>query len=812
MRREMVIMLMVCVVVSSTAYAAPPPTETTQYIVPGLDHSVTIYFDELGVPNVYAATAHDLVMAQGYIHAADRWWQMEWFRHVGLGRLAEIGGSAVVEYDMYTRTLGLVQNAQNDLDHLSPDVRALLDAYSAGVNAWLAGKTPGQAAAEYTLLNQLRAASGAEPVTTIEPWTPLHSVLWLHTLATELGTNPTEELIRYQIADQLGAAAVPLYMPGYQYTAQPLITEPGWTPTPRALSVGDALFPPAALSLGVAPGFPPGLGSNNWVVSGSRTASGKPLLANDPHLGIMMPSIWYEIGLHCAPVGPDCPYTASGFSFPGTPLITIGHNDRIAWGATNVGTDTQDLYVLEINPQQPDQYRYNGAWVDMDVRTETIRPWDADPVELRVQTTRFGPVVTDLLQSPVPVALRWSATDVNRDFEGFNRIVQAANWEEFQAGAAYIDLQGQNFVYADVDGHIGYVMTGRVPLRVTGHDGSMPVDGTSDTFEWLGYVDPAQNPRLFDPEIGYIVSANNAVIAPDDFPPTITVDWEPGYRAARIETLIQAQTLHTPDTFGAMQFDDWSPAAAQIVPRLAAADLDDARLLAAADWLAEWDYHTSADSPQAALFAVFWREFAIRVFDETGYYWESSDLNALESMWDVPDHPVWTNAALDTSDPVMLMAEALRVALDWMEATYGTDWASWRWGDLHVARFQNAPLGQIPDGMDPRLDTLLPLVRNLFNREIGSSGCATCLNATGWAVGSGSFDVMWLPSLRMILDVGDWENSRLTHTTGQSGYPNSPHYDDMLPLWSAGEYHAHRYDRLAVESAAVAVWTLEPGE
>ncbi|MBI5960638.1 MAG: penicillin acylase family protein, partial [Chloroflexi bacterium] len=529
MRRKILLIALIVILTGIFPAAAGPDSQprtqelAQQFVIPGLDGEVTVRFDAFGIPQVYATTSHDLVMAQGFLHAADRWWQMDWFRRIGLGRLAEIGGSSLIDYDIYMRTLGITQNAQNDLDHMAPEVLALLQAYADGVNAWIAAKAPRDLAVEYVLLNQLRAVGGVDPITEIEPWTPLHSAVWLHVLAEGLSGNPYEELVRYRLVKTYGADALPLYAPGYDYAGQPLITAPGGAPEKSGLIPWFTPIPPTPFPRFAEKGgsTPPdetesplstktaqvklistprlfsgaGLGSNNWVVSGSRTASGLPLLANDPHLSIMMPSIWYEIGLHCAPISPECPYHLSGFGFPGTPLIAIGHNDSIAWGTTNVGTDIRDLYVLEINPDNPAQYRYEGEWLDMEKITETISPWDGDPVQIDVWTTRFGPVVTDLFESPVPVALRSAAADANRNFEGFWRLSQAHNWDDFQAALSLIDMLGQNFVYADVDGNIGYMMTGRVPIRAAGHDGSLPVDGTTSAFEWQGYVDPALNPR-----------------------------------------------------------------------------------------------------------------------------------------------------------------------------------------------------------------------------------------------------------------------------------------------------------------------------
>ncbi len=779
--------------------------------LPGLDGEVTVRWDEMGVPHIYATTLHDLIMAQGFVHAADRWWQMELFRAQGSGRLSEIAGSAMVQTDIFLRTLGLDRNAHNDLAHMPEEVLALLRAYAAGVNAWLADKTPADAAMEYSVINQLREGLGAPPVTNIEPWEPFHSDTWLQVMALGLSGNMDAEVLRYRLIQQAGEEALDVLAPGYDYAAQPLILEPGWSPVPaqsRQVSPLDSL--PGLENVAML--REAGLGSNNWVVSGSRTASGKPLLANDPHLSIMMPSIWYEIGLHCVEISDACPLDVSGFSFAGTPFVIIGHNRDIAWGVTNVGTDVQDLYLLELNPDNPRQYRYEGEWVPMDVLGGTIYPWDGEPVQYTVLMTRFGPVVSDLLGLDQPVALRWAAADPSRNFQAFLGINSARNWEEFQEAVTYFDLAAQNFVYADVEGNIGYITSGRIPIRAEGHDGSRPVPGTSAEFEWRGYVDPRENPRLFNPAAGYIVTANNAVLAPEDFPHTITVDWAYGYRAARIETLLQAEPQHTPDTIAAIQFDNYNSAAALTVPWLAGLDFADQRLADAVAWLSEWDLQNTADSPQAALFAVFWDRFVPLVFDELPFFEESFNIRRLSLMLDQPDHPVWANARLGESDPAALATQALSEALDWLEETYGADRTAWRWGDLHVARFRHAPIGQLPEGLDPRLDQMLPILQAVFNRETPASGGPAIINATSWSVGSGDFTVNSLPSMRMILDLSDWDNSRLIHTTGQSGSPQSKHYADMIPLWASGQYHAHHFSAEAVAAHTAETWTLTPGE
>lgn len=811
-KRSLIFLMLVALLGSALPVGAQAPADHV-IDVPGLDGEVTIRIDEWGVPHIYATTTHDLVLAQGFMHAADRWWQMEWFRHQGAGRLSEIAGEALVETDILLRTLGLVRHAQNDLDHAPPEVLDLLQAYADGVNAWLAGKAPGDVAVEYELLNILRVATGADAVTQIEPWTPLNSATWLHVMALALSGNATHELVRQQIVEEAGVEALPVLAPGYDYERHPLIMEPGWT-APDGFPAVAGEFP-AVDRVRALPGLENlalwrdvGLGSNNWVVSGDRTESGLPLLANDPHLSIMMPSIWYEVGLHCVELSDACPYDVAGFSFAGAPLVVIGHNQHIGWGVTNVGTDVQDLYMLEINPANPLQYRYEGAWRDMEVITETITPWNGPPVEHEIRLTHFGPVVSDVFDAPVPVALRWASAEPNRNFESLLLLNKATNWEEFQAAVARFDLAAQNFVYADTANNIGYVMSGRVPVRVDGHDGTLPVDGTTAAYEWRGFVDPMDNPRLFNPPVGSIVTANNAVLAPEDFPTVINVDWAYGYRAARIETLLQATEVHSPETFAAIQFDSYNTAAALLVPALNERDLGSEGLNEMAAWLAEWDYQNAADSPQAAAFNAFWAAFLPLVFDELPFYEPSFSTYRLALMLDQPDHPAWANAELGTSDPTELMARALTEARQFLEDTYDIHPSAWRWGLMHVAHFRAAPLGQLPEGLDARLDQVLPYVMNLFNRSVRVGGGGESINATGWSVESGTFEVESLPSLRMILDLSDFDNSRVVHTTGQSGNPSSPHYADQMPLWAAGEYHAHYFSPAAVEAHMVETWLL----
>ncbi|MGD1993661.1 MAG: penicillin acylase family protein, partial [Anaerolineae bacterium] len=499
--------------------------------VSGLEDEATVIRDSWGIPHIYASTSHDLFLAQGYAHAQDRFWQMEFWRRIGAGRLAEILGESAVDSDRFIRTVGWHRTAARELELLDDESRAALEAYAEGVNAYISSHR-GRLGLEFTILGL--TGTDFEP----EPWTALNTLTWAKVMSWDLGGNMSNELLRAQIADKLGASAIDVLMPPYDED-HPVIV-----PHPLSRTTLDAV--PEAADMIHPLGTGAGLGSNSWVIAGSRTATGMPLLANDPHLGIQMPSIWYEVGLHCDPVGPECPFNVVGSSFPSAPGVIIGHNDRIAWGVTNLGPDVQDLFIERINLENPSQYQFQGEWHDIDIVREVIEvAGREEPLVVDVRITRHGPIINDVGGGTEekwtfgwqPLALSWTALQPGTLIRSLLLLDQARNWEEFRHAISYWDAPSQNVVYADVEGNIGYQSPGRIPIRAAG-DGTMPVPGWSGEYEWVDTIPYDGLPRSFNPAEGYVVTANNAVVRPD-YPYFLTSDWSEGFRAQRIVDLIE---------------------------------------------------------------------------------------------------------------------------------------------------------------------------------------------------------------------------------------------------------------------------------
>ncbi|MBC7810655.1 MAG: penicillin acylase family protein, partial [Burkholderiales bacterium] len=574
-----------------------------------------------------------------------------------------------------------------------------------------------------------------------------------------------------------------------------------------------------------------GIGSNNWVVSGDLTESGLPLLADDPHLGIQMPSIWYEIGLHCQPVSDECPFNVVGFALSPAPAVIVGHNDHIAWGVTNFEGDVQDLYQIRVNPDNLLQYEWNGEWRDMTVYDEEIAFGDSDEtVTIQVRETHFGPIINDnqideetgeLLgfNNDNPLALRWTALDPGTLFKGVLELNRAANWSEFRQALSQWDVPAQNFIYADTEGNIGYQVPGRIPYRATDHDGTLPVPGWTDEYEWQGFVPYDLMPRIFNPERGYIVTANQAV-APLEYYDHLAAElgegpnynfgdgvWDFGYRGQRINQLIETSGPHNDQTFRAIQGDNMNISASEIVPLLSGLTLD-GDIASARDWLLEWDFYNSRDSGQAAFYANFWERLMANLYDDQlhdGY----EAPNGARIMWATyllmqePDNAWWddahTAAVVESRDDILI--RSLTEGYANTTTQLGTDRTQWRWGALHTAIFRSNPLGY--SGID--------LIENMVNRgptEVG--GGDAIVNSTGWDTSNPTFEVDWLPSLRMIVSVVDFERSFAINTTGQSGHPFSSNYGDMIPQWAVVNYHPMIWSREAVDTAAEARLILRP--
>src|SRR3972149_5095588 len=577
--------------------------------VAGLDAPVDIYRDQAGIPHIFASSEHDLFFAEGYVHAQDRFWQMDFQRHVGAGRLSEMLGSATLDTDTFLRTVGWERVARAELDLLDAESLAALQAYADGVNAFLADHEGTQLSLEYLFLGLLN--SNYQPA----PWEPLNTLTWAKAMAWDLRDNMDTEIERSILLSLMPADQIAQLYPAYD-ESRPIIVPDFAPPALHVQNLDSEFNYPQILAdllshlnlhisaadelLGGDPFAE--LGTNSWVVSGDLSATGAPLLANDPHLSASMPSIWYQIGLHCLPKGPDCSYETVGVSFVGTPGIVIGHNDRIAWGLSNAGADVMDLYVINVNPQDPNQYEMNGQWVDMQVLEEDVVVAGGETVKLPGRLTRFGPIISDVygdlegfnqasglgLPDNYAIALRWTALDPGTTFQSILKINRAQNFDEFRAAAELFVVPSQNLLYADVDGNIGYQLPGHIPLRPQA-DGRYPVPGWIDDYDWLGYIEFNQMPYAYNPDSGYIVAANNAVVS-SIYPHWIADYWDYGYRAQRIVDLLQAaQGPIDIAYYQSMQADTVNQGALDLIPSLASLEFEDAEVAGLRDQLLTWD-------------------------------------------------------------------------------------------------------------------------------------------------------------------------------------------------------------------------------
>jgi penicillin amidase len=800
--------------------------------VSGLDNTVDVYRDKMGIPHIYASTTHDLFFAQGYVHAQDRFWQMDAWRHIGSGELSKMFGKGQLETDSFLRTLGWRQTAEVELKQISPESKAILQAYTDGVNAYLKDHKDTALSLEYAVLGLL------SPDYIIEEWRPVHSLTWGKAMAWDLRGNMGEEIERAVLLKTFTPEQVEQLFPAYP-SDHPVIVNKiegnaatvsmlnseqsalsvskGSTFNYASLPLDELAFNTSLLdsSLGA---WNDGIGSNSWAVSGELTDTGMPLLANDPHLTIQMPSIWYQVAMHCLPLNDACPFEVAGFSFAGVPGVIIGHNAKIAWGFTNTGPDVMDLYIEKVNPENPNQYEVNGKWVDFITRTESIPVVGGDPVSLIVRSTRHGPVISDTygplkdigdpkdtkfqafkdragveLPKQYVIALAWTALTPSTPFEAIWGFDKAQNWKEFRQAARGFHVPAQNLLYADVEGNIGYQMPGDIPIRAKG-DGTVPVPGWTDEYAWTGFIPFDEQPYTFNPAEGYIVTANNEV-PPNDYPYLITKDWDYGFRANRIVNMIKNAPAKIDIAYiQKMQGDAFDANGEVFVPLLVKAGLSP-DLAPALNTLKSWDFQDRADSTAAAVFNSFWRNLLQNTFNDElperyqadgGSRWN----DVLRTMAKNPNDPFWddksTANVTETMDDMLKVSLAEAVAE--LQKTFGKDMSKWNWGGMHTSTFRNSTLGE----------SGVTLIEDLFNRgPIPTSGGEAVVNATGWSVNDG-YETNWLPSMRMIVDLGNLNKSVTVHTTGQSGHAYNQHYDDMTSMWANIKYYSMWWDQKSV--------------
>jgi len=789
--------------------------------VPGLHGQVDVYRDAAGIPNIYASDEHDLYMAQGYVTAQDRFWQMDFWRHVGAGRLAEMFGASEIDTDKFLRTLGWERVAQQEVDQIDPDTLAILQAYADGVNAYLADHAGTALSVEYGILKLL--SPSYQPA----PWAPINTLTWAKAMAWDLGGNMDGEIERAQLLKTLSPAQLNQLYPPYPPDHPVIVKDygPAGAQIPGTTVSAILQSEPAlgALSGKVSRlntllgGGLPGIGSNNWVVSGQRAQTGQPILANDPHLGIQLPSIWYQIGLHCRTLNSSCRYEVGGFSFAGAPGVIIGHNDHIAWGLTNVGPDVQDLFIEKINPDNPDQYEFNGQWQDMKIVHETIQVAGGKEVDLTVRYTRHGPIVSTTygklenftdnagidLPEPYALSLQWTALQPSKVFAAVLEYDRATDWDAFRNALRDFAVPSQNFIYADTQGNIGYQMPGNVPIRAAG-DGWLPSPGWTADYDWTGMIPFDQLPSAFNPSDGYIATANNPVVG-SRYPDFISRDWDYGYRAARIVQMIESKPKLSLKDIQAIQGDDLDAGAGIALPYLSKLQFDDPVISQALDSLKNWDQQDTLGSSQAAVFNLFWRQLILSTFSDElpdGPLPDGSRAFAVfTTLLAAPNSPWWDD---HTTDPVETRDDILRSAfsqaIDQGRTVMGSDPSRWTWGELHTATFRNQSLGE--SGVGP--------IESLLNRgPYAVSGGTSIVNATAWKVDKG-FDVSSLPSLRIINDLSGWDNTLWIHTTGESGHAFNPHYIDQTDTWRQIKYLPFAWSTSAVESSAADHLSLSP--
>jgi penicillin amidase len=861
------------IVAAVTARGFPQLSGTIH--IPGLHAQVTVQRDDNGIAQITADDPHDLFLAQGYVHAQERMWQMEISRRIGAGRLSELFGPSQVDTDSYIRTLGWRQAAQRDLDAMPDDVKADLQAYSDGVNAWI-HEHDGRLPLAFVVAG-LKSGSGGVGGLHLEDWTPLDSATWQKVQAWSLGNNVDQEIFRllsdrktgdqtmtdvlFQGYPSTAAVITPSGLPGSGGAAAVAPTSaavaaasPAYaalTRMPDTAAAGLGHLAVLATAIGNLAGLDSsaggignhGVGSNDWVVSGAHTASGKPILANDPHLGYGLPSVWYMNGLHCRTVSLACPYDVVGVSFPGAPAVILGHNARIAWGATNVGPDTEDLFVETIDPKDPTHYLYKGQSLPFDTRTETINVAGGDPVTITIRSTVHGPILSDVdkrLANTNPLALEWTTTkEVDGALATFFRIDAAASFDQFKAAFDTYGSPSQNFVFADVDGHIGYVLPGLIPIRAGGcpqsncaysdnapYIGDRIRNGTSGDADWTGYIPRQDLPWQLDPPSGMIVSANNAAVDAK-YPYWMGDDWDPGYRAARITQLLQQKpTGLTAADIATIQMDTHVLRADQIIPALQALGVTpataDGKLLL--DRIGSWDRTCTTDSLGCAAYMTAELEIERAFLDPhlgdlardyvgTPYAWQ-----ALEFLLAHPKDHWWNDPATagpDEEAPAQI-AKALDKAGAELRAAFG-DPAGWTWGRMHTVTFREGTLGSsgisvleayfdaatIPvNGASGAVDNTYYQERNVYPDPTDPTFVPVGIDH--------AFDVTNGPSYRLAVDIADLDGARIVITTGQSGNPLDRHYADLIPKWASGATLPLPFSRSAIDGSTVATLTLSP--
>ncbi|WP_326792432.1 penicillin acylase family protein [Streptomyces sp. NBC_00841] len=890
-RARLIVIVLVLALVAGIGYSAFWSVTTVRASYPqtngsikidGLAGNVDVKRDSYGIPQLYADSDADLFRAQGFVQAQDRFWEMDVRRHMTAGRLSEMFGSGQVDTDAFLRTLGWRKVAQEEYDTvLSADTKKNLQAYADGVNAYLKGRDGKDISVEYAALG---LTNDYKPT----KWTPVDSVAWLKAMAWDLRGNMQDEIDRSLMTSRLSKKQIEDLYPAYPYDKNdPIVSEgaispvtgtfdPKATPTSgigadtvqgategvntQLASLSDTLDQIPAL---LGPNGN-GIGSNSWVVSGKYTTTDKPLLANDPHLAPQLPSLWYQMGLHCRQISATCQYDTAGYTFSGMPGVIIGHNQDIAWGFTNLGADVTDLFLEKVSG---DGYQYDGKVKPFVTREETIKVAGGASRHITVRETNNGPLISDRsselekvgqkapVTSAAPdradgyaVALKWTALDPSHSMDAVFELNRAKDFPSFRKAAEHFEVPSQNLIYADTKGNIGYQAPGKIPVRKAGN-GTMPSPGWASSYGWKKDPIPFDElPYEYNPKRGYIVTANQAVID-EKYPHLLTKDWGFGTRSQRINALIAGkikggEKISTED-MQKMQMDNTSEIATELVPELLTIKVSDKSVREAQKLLEGWDSRQEPDSAAAAYFNAVWRNILKLAFgdklpkemrvkgecltvlpaDSTGPVDEQDKpvrecgqrdadsaqpdggdrwYQVVANLMDDENNDWWKapgnrkDEATENRD--QLFARAMKDARWELTAKLGKDISTWSWGRLHQLTLKNQTLGT--EGPD--------LLQRALNRGPWNlGGGEAAVNASGWNA-AGGYEVIWVPSMRMVVNVRDWDKSRWINLTGASGHAFSAHYTDQTDKWADGDLLDWSFGTNAVAKSTKDTLTLKP--
>ena len=750
--------------------------------VQGIYAPVTIKRDKQGVTYIEAQEDHDAFFAMGFAHAQDRMWQLEVQRRITRGELAEIFGRSAVGFDIYIRTLSLHRHAQSSLAVLSDKARASLEAYAAGINSWLSGKP--QLPIEFVLL-------GVEP----QPWQAVDSLAWIKMFALTLSGNYQKDLNRLVLSQSLSAQK-----------AQQLATTDGdgfLSPDTSTLQLEKLAqlsqwHKNIELKWGIGR---QSVGSNAWVIAGQHNDNGLASLANDPHLGLSLPSSWYTVDIKAKNLN------VSGMSLVGLPLVMLGKNRHIGWGATNMLADTMDLYYQQINTNNKNQYRYDGKWLEFETTVESIAvkadfpAWLREPlkpIEIAVRYSKHGPVISDVTGGfDQPLALRWTGlSGKDSSYEAFLGLNYASDWTSFKQAMSYHIAPAMNMFYVDDKQNIGYLGIGKIPVRQYGN-GSLPVQGWLSDTDWQGFIPPNEMPQSFNPPKGYLLSANNNPVD-EDYPYFISLDWEPQQRAQRIEQLIekrlQSNKKFTLDAQQQMQLDKVDKQALNMQPILSKVKTDQAHLQKMVDYIANWDGNADVDSVAASIYVTWMRNLADGLFaDEFEHYWGQFELAARHQQIISEVQQQQIEAALlddkvdwcdnkrtdEHEDCHQVLLDALSSSYDELDKLLGSDVDDWRWGDIHHAVFTHRPFSSVK---------LLDL---WFERQISSGGLNQTIDLSRheFEADEGYKQVVGAAFRAHMQFSPSGDNYWYINAMGQSGNVASNHYDDMMEPFVNGQFY-----------------------